>query len=160
MNQDPLFKEYLYPAKLKEGKTKCPCCSRVMKSFAKTLDKRLIELAWDIRIFLNKKKRERFEFCQVWEDHHKINDAQKLHYWGIIEKDGGDWVMTYKGKRFLDGKVQLPKRVWVFANRVVEEDDVYQVRVDNADPRWQECTLDYTNDYIVQDYKNIITANG
>lgn len=150
--QRGLFEQYLNPIKLKEGKSKCPCCGKRMRSYCKTLDQRLVNLAWDIMFYLKQNKTEKFTARHVWDDHEKINDFQKLHYWGIIERDGR-WTMTYKGKQFLMGSIQLPKRVWVFNNRVVMEEDNAFVTVDKADPRWQQYRTDYTLDYVPRKYQ-------
>ena len=153
--QKTLFAGYLDPVKLKEGKEKCPCCGKNLRAYAKNLDKRLIGLAWDILIYIEKNKLERFEAKWILDDHQKINDFQKLHYWGIIEEERGSskWRLTNKGRRFLMGEIQLPRKVWVFNNKVVLEEDEEMVNVDSVDERWQRCRLDYTMDYVPQKYQ-------
>ncbi len=87
------------------------------------------------------------------ENHQKLCDYNKLHYWGIIDKaeKGVGWKLTGKGYDFLMGKIQLPKELWIFNNRIVEESDE-MVTIENADPRWQECRSDWTFDYIPYRY--------
>ena len=33
-----LLEQYLDPIRLKEGKDKCPCCGKLMRSYCKTLE--------------------------------------------------------------------------------------------------------------------------
>ena len=148
--------------KLKAGKDKCPLCGRLCRAYCKSLDKRLIKLAWDILIWMRENKRHAFNPKEVWlEDHQKINDFQKLHYFGIIERthDSGWWKLTKKGYRFLMGEIQLPKRVWVFNNEILRDEqgnpvvEDEMVNVDNADERWQRERSDWVFDYLNYNYK-------
>lgn len=158
--QKGLFSEYMDPVRLKAGKDNCPCCERPMRAYAKTLDKRLVLLAYDIVDHLEKQQKEKFKMNDVWAleadpvvAHRKICDANKLHYWDLVrqEKRGGAWKITRKGYEFLTGKIQLPKTVWVFNDRVVLEDDT-MVHVGNVDERWQTSRADYVFDYVPQHY--------
>lgn len=142
LHQQALFKEFLDPITLKAGKTKCPCCGKVMRAYAKTLDKRLIELLKEIGRHKSFKPRQLFN-----EDHQKINDFQKLGYWDLIEKIKGGWKITDKGRRFLGGEIGLPKKLWIFNRKAVLEEDE-RIDVNGADFRWQKERLDYTMDYI------------
>ncbi len=153
-----LFQEYLNPLRLKAGKDKCPCCGKLMRAYCKTLDDRLVKLAWDIAIYLQKNKRQTFNPREVFTNYHHILDFQKLGYWGIVARTdkSGWWKMTKKGWAFLMGKIKLPKKVWVFNKKVVLEEDVYFVGVDNPDPRWQEERSDYTLDYLPHKYQTEI----
>jgi len=149
-------KHGLNPESLKRGDSKCFMCKRPMKAYAKYLNDSLVEQLKEISAFLKKKNRKTFCAKEIWQDHNQINNFQKLGYWGIIEKTrkGGFWRLTRKGKRFLAGKIQLPKKVWVFRNQVVLEEDEH-ITIDNPDPKWQEVRQDYTQDYIIQRYQPI-----
>ena len=54
------------------------------------------------------------------------------------------------------GEIQLPRKVWIFNNKVVLEEDMDFVNIGNANERWQRCRLDYALDYIPQKYQNEI----
>ena len=148
------FKEYLAPEKLKVGKTNCPCCGKLMRAYCKSLDDRLVKLAWDILIWRKEHKSKMFKFKEIWgEDYQTILDAQKLSYFGIIKRIKGTskWGMTRQGLNFLKGDIQLPRRVWIFNRRVILEDEL-MTRVDNPDPRWQTYRSSYTLDYVPKKY--------
>lgn len=151
MTQPNLFGQ-LDPIKLRAGTEKCPCCGKLMRAYAKTLDKRLIDLLFDACWYMTDNKGMTFNPRIVWkDDHQKINDFQKLGYWKLIQrtKSAGHWKITDKGWNFTAGQIQLPRRVWVFNRQVILEDDE-MVRVNHADPRWQTTRADYTMDYIPQ----------
>lgn len=145
--QDLLFKKYLDPTRLKLGKDKCPCCGKLLRSYCKSLDQRLVQLFYEI---MDSAKNGVFNPRGVFkDDHQKINDFQKLGYWNFIErtKRNGLWSITNRGIRFVTGKIQVPKRVWVFNNKVVLEEDEL-VDVARVDPRWQTERRDWSLDYI------------
>ncbi len=149
MTQQSLFFE---PEKLKKGKDKCPTCHRLMRSYAKTLDLRLIKIFYEIAE-VARQHDNYFNPRRVFmDDHHKVTDFQKLHYWGFIEKTkkSGLWKMKQKGWQFLKGNIQVPKRVWVFNNQVVSEDDDLMVHVGNIDDRWQQGRSDWAYDFVVK----------
>ena len=158
-SQGILFREYLDPIRLKEGKSKCPCCGKLMRAYCKTMDKRLVQLGYDILDYLEREKRMLFKPADVWGNeadtliaHRKICDVNKLHYWKLIESLKGGWTLTRKGFKFLTGRIQVPKSIWVFNDEVVLEDDT-MVHVGNVDERWQVERSDYTFDYIPQKYE-------
>ena len=143
---------------LKIGKKRCPCCGKLMRAYCKTLDKRLIKQAWDIKIFLREKRCETFNPREVWNDNYKmILDFQKLGYWAIVERTGrsGFWKMTERGNRFLLKGLALPRELWIFNNEVIESSED-MITVDQADERWQAFKDDYTMDYLPFNYNTKI----
>jgi len=128
----------------------CRYCAGIIRVRPKYLDKRLGELAWTIYKFIGGAEHTTFRGDNVFSDHKDISDFQKLGYFGIIEKAGHcRWGLTYQGKRFLEGKIQLPSRVWVLNNRIVDKDDT-MVSIDRLEARWQQEYQDYTLDYVPQ----------
>jgi hypothetical protein len=142
---------------LKAGKVKCPCCGHAVRAYCKTLDKRLVSLFEDIGLYLQQNKATTFNPRWVWQDdHHKINDFQKLHYWYLIKrKKAGQWEITPSGVKFLQGKRTLPKRVWIFNNEHVDHSEE-RVSIDQLDERWQQERSDWTWDFIPYQYKESI----
>ena len=137
-------------AKLKEGKDNCPCCGRLMRAYCKTLDARLVELLHEIYQYCREKNNPVFQPRIIWGDnHHKINDFQKLHYWGFIsryEDKTASWKLRQLGVDFLKGTVQAPVRLWVFKNEVIEQEAPNTISM--ISPRWQIQRSDYAMDYI------------
>ena|SRR3990167_3420831 len=145
--------------KLWQIKHTCPKCSYTFgeqeeRKYCKTLDKRLIVLLDEIRNHLKANKEFSFNPRHIWrtdiDAHHKIADFQKLGYWKIISKrpkHSGWWYITDKGKQFMKGEIQVPRRIWVKNKQVVEEDDEL-VSIIKLDPRWQISRSDYAMDFI------------
>ena len=141
---------------LKKGKkVKCPCCGHEVRWYKKTLCQRLVGEAYEIYNYVNWKFGA-FSFREVFkDDHHKVNDAQKLKYFGLIRKvdNNGLWKITQKGIDFLRGDISIPRAVWVYKNEVQMEDDVY-VHVGEVEPRWQQCRADWAMDYVAVGFNN------
>ena len=141
------------PTKVKEMVKKsgeCRFCHSLLRVRPKYLDKRLGELAWNIYKAVKGNESRSFRGDEVFISYKDICDFQKLGYFKIIEKSGHcRWRLTYKGKRFLEGKVSLPCRVFVLNNRVVAEEE-QQVTIDKLEPRWQSEHLDFVLDYYPQ----------
>ena len=71
----------------------------------------------------------------------EYNNFQKLRYNGLVAHaaDTGCWLITRRGANFLRGKIDLPKGVLIFRNRIqkyhktrVTVESVYK----NEDPYW------------------------
>jgi len=154
--QQVLFQNYLDPIKLKEGKTKCPCCNRAMKAFGYSLNENLIEYAGFIYDHCKYQKNDMFLSKHVSPDHKFLSQFQKLKPFGIIrrQKKSSYWKLTRLGKQFMEGRAALPEKVWVFNDEVVLESDE-QVNVGQAKrtKEWKQCSFDWVVDYIPQGYK-------
>lgn len=130
----------------------CRFCHSLLRIRPKYLDKRLGSYVVDIYKVVKDKS---FLAKQIWQEHNKIVDFQKLHYFGIIERVGYcRWKLTYRGLRFARGEIQLPKRVWILNNEVVDIDDE-PTDIKRLDSRWQDCRNDFTQDYIPQTKLNL-----
>lgn len=155
MQQQILFSQYTTPAKLKVGKDKCPCCGKLMRAYKKTIDTRLIKLLYEILVSRQGKTHGAWNPREVFKnDHHKINDFQKLHYFGLIsrsEHTNGYWKITDRGRYFLLKQIQIPKELWVFNNEVIEESDEL-TDISKVDERWQQIRADWTFDYMPYNY--------
>jgi len=155
LNADVLIREYIQRHKLnienlRRGKDTCPYCRRPLRAYCKSLDDRLVKLAWDILIWRKEHKSKLFKLKEIWgEDYQTILDGQKLGYFGIIKRIKGTskWGMTRTGLNFLKGDINLPKRLWVFGRRVIETEDEV-VNVKNPDPRWQVNKCDWASDFV------------
>jgi len=108
-------KHYLSVENLKKGKGRCFFCGKPLKAHTKTMDKRLIVSLLKIVRFIDEKKRKKlFTPSEVFGDNHlEIADFEKLSFWGLIKrtKKGSWWELTYKGRQFAKGNIQIPQRV-------------------------------------------------
>lgn len=151
------FSEYLDPIVLKEGKKSCPCCGRQMKAFGYTLNDDLIKIAVDIMAYCQLNKTKFFRSKDVSQDHKFLSQFQKLKLFKIINKEpkSSHWYLTKAGYSFLKGNISLPKKVWVFNNKVIlEEDEFVDVGIAKQTENWKRCQLDWCLDYILHPYKN------
>jgi hypothetical protein len=111
----------------------------------------------DIGRYLKNNRTTTFNPRWVWhEDHHKINDFQKLHYWYLIKRvKAGQWEITPSGVQFLKGVRSLPKIVWVFNNQHVDHSEE-RVSIGQLDDRWQQEKSDWAFDYIPYKYNESV----
>ena len=152
-----LFREaFLDPEKLIKGDQKC-LCDRHLRAFAKTMDKRLLDLMKMAADYLSKNQKQAedcFDKADVYGDSSKLNsDFNKLHCWGLVEMVRYRvYRFTTLGLRFLFGEAMIPKRVWVYNDEVILADDQL-VSANGLDERWQTSKQDYTFDYVIHRLK-------
>ena len=98
------------------------------------------------------KQKNLFEFNELTLNHTEYANYQKLRFHALIAKHkiGGEiiereWVITRRGFQFLRGEVQIPAKVKVFRNRVIDHDDqlVTVTNVMANFPYWEK-KFDYT----------------
>lgn len=150
---EELRKEFFDGLSIKSNKEEsglvCRLCGRDANKRPKYLDKRLVEYLYKIYDHTKERRMRSFDpkVC-LPIDQNTQNDFQKLHYWNFIERSdqAGVWNITNHGIQFVKGQIQVPKKVWVFDNVVVLEDDIL-VDVKSVDPRWQIEHADYSQDY-------------
>lgn len=84
-------------------------------------------------------------------DHSEYGNFQKLRFHALIARykvDGdwkkGDWLITSRGFKFLQGKIAIPKRVKTYKNKVIDHDTelVYLKDVVGSDP-YMETDFDF-----------------
>ena len=153
--QQHLFSEYLDPIKLKEGKQKCPCCQRPVKAYGYVITDKLVNLAYEITNWCSASSKLTFSPEEVFiGDYKALTQFQKLKMFGIIERTNhsGWWKLTKKGYKFLRGDIKLPRKVWVFADKVILKDDIF-VSINQIEKCWKERSQDWTLDYILQPYQ-------
>lgn len=135
----------------------CDCCDhgreKPKRAYCKTLDKRLVDLGFEAFNFLLDTQKKEFKTKDIWSEHKKLADFQKLGYWDIFRRTKHGWKITETGYRFLTGQLELPERIWVkdwlklkAPVRVSEE----LVGIGDLRPRWQTERADYTLDYILR----------
>lgn len=156
--QQILFSKYLDPLILKEGKIKCPCCQRKMVAYGYNLSDKLVKLAFQVVDWCSIHKTVCFNPKEVFDNELVANTQfQKLKLFGIIErtKKAGWWKLTYKGYKFLQGDIELPRKVWSFDGKVILKDDL-MTHISRIEPCWKKNSNDWILDYIIQPYKTMV----
>ena len=156
--QTILFEKYFTPKDLKKGDKNCPCCGRQVKAYGYNLSKNLLQYAGQIYDYCDKRNDGHFTSRDVFgDDHMGLTQFPKLKYSGIIKSvsKSDQWFMTKKGRDFLEGKIQLPRKAWAFNSKTVLEDDNL-IWVWQCSPDWKVCSGDWKIDYILQDYETTL----
>lgn len=77
---------------------------------------------------------------------HEWNNWTKLRFHALVAKvkedgvhDTGYWLLTRRGGEFLNGKTEIPKKVWTYRNKVVghSEETVYIKDVIGEQPTFE-----------------------
>ncbi len=149
MKQFPLFSEYTAEEFIKKDGVICDRCGTHFKAQCKTLDDRLVELAYRALKWTFDNNKKTFRIDDITKEHKEICDLQKLHYFGIIKKSdiSTRWKITDWGFEFLVGNRKMPRRVWVVNNEEIKRDEEV-IRSDEVRKRWQSTKADYTLDFI------------
>ena len=149
-----IFKgQYLDPLVLKEGKKCCPVCDRPLKSFGYVLTDKLVHLAFKIADHCQAGKTIYFNPQEIL-DIKEIKQYHKLGYWKIIEQDSKQswWKITKIGYRFLNGEIELPRKVWIWRGKVILKDDLL-AHISRLEPCYKQLVSDWCLDYILKPYK-------
>lgn len=73
----------------------------------------------------------------------QTNNFQKLRYFGLVAKiEGkpGHWLLTTRGKEFVEGRASVAKKVFVFHNAVQghSEETIYIADAVTENPYWRK----------------------
>jgi hypothetical protein len=112
----------------------CPHCGSTSNKYWHRLSPGLVGTLIKIRgavgakrvnsVHLQRDLAGRFELTKT-----EYNNAQKLRFHGLIAHDReagrGYWLLTKRGRKFLDGEITLPASVQTLNNRVVAYDELY-----------------------------------
>jgi hypothetical protein len=109
--------------------TNCPCCGQSVKLYKRKLNSGMAYALIQIYKF-DKTITEGYHFFEVGKELAKTGkvaialEYNKLAYWGLIETTindnpdensrSGFWRITDKGKLFVEGKITVPKQVYVY----------------------------------------------
>ena len=149
MKQYPLFSEFTAEEFIKKDGVVCDRCGTKFKAHCKTLDDRLVRLAYLALKWMFDNNKKTFRFDDVTKEHKEINDFQKLHYFGIIKKSTipTRWIITEWGFEFLVGGRKMPRRVWIVENNEVKRDED-MIRAEEVRERWQKERSDFSLDFL------------
>jgi hypothetical protein len=123
----------------------CPFCGAALKkhwhSLTKGLVRALIKIKTAVIMKGENKVHPRFDAnftANEW------SNLSKLRFHALIAKsdERGYWLLTHRGSQFLLGKMEIPKRVLTWRNKVVDYDPekvfVKDVVSDSDLPVWEE----------------------
>ena len=94
---------------------RCPHCDQLMNVYKRSLRKGLVEA-------LQRLDQRGWSRSSELGLPFGINgDFSKMRFWGLIykpTKDRNIWGLTWKGKKFLEGEIRIPKYVYIYNNSV------------------------------------------
>jgi hypothetical protein len=83
----------------------------------------------------------------------EYNTIYKLQHWGFLDpvknEEGkkaksGDWILTQKGRDFVQGKITVPYRTWTYDGQTVGyEGDQVSINDAMKNPKWSNTYEDY-----------------
>jgi hypothetical protein len=114
---------------LREGWEKgieCPCCTQLVRLWKHKLNS---AIARTLISMYNISKGRNDEWVHIMNEIHITTMYGIAEFWGVIEpKDhqkfeddkraSGMWRLTEKGKKFVEGKILIPKYLFIFNNKV------------------------------------------
>ena len=122
----------------------CPCCSQHAKVYRRNINYTIAA----VLILLARRAKENQTEQWLHVEKHIMNTGvfkvmprewQKLRYWDLMEpndlpaEDGnphnGYWRIPDTGMQFAEGKIKVPKYVWVFNNIVIAKSNKFMVDV-------------------------------
>lgn len=99
----------------------CQHCQAKMIEYTFTFNKGLAKCLWLLRDTTGPVEIKKLSMTRS-----QWTNFQKLRYWTFIApvlgenaKKGGYWKITEAGKRFLQGRIQVPKKVVMYRNQFV-----------------------------------------
>ena len=109
----------------------CPHCGQLMRARWENLSPGLIK---DLAIFHEAVLRKGKNEIHLQEDcnfnKNQYNNFQKLRYFGLVAKvdeegktRSGKWLLTSRGAQFLAGLIDIPKKVLIFNNHILERSE-------------------------------------
>ena len=145
-DEDPLFLD-----KLKKG-IECWGCGRERKRYPYSLNTYLATLAEKIFIYCRDKNTNQFTAQQVFGNEVRAyKQYHKLKIFGVLKKLKSEalWELTDRGSDWIQGEIELPERVWMFDNTIMEQEDRL-VSIGDVEPEWKTFRSEFLMDYIVE----------
>jgi hypothetical protein len=119
-------KAYLHDRRF-EG-ARCPCCDHMHRIYRRRVSRSQVRFMHDLATLSRQRTGIRLSFVDVREiagAHMRGGDYAKLAYWGLVQRapeDPGLWALTAKGWSFLQGRIRIPRYLWIEDGSVVRED--------------------------------------
>jgi hypothetical protein len=110
----------------------CPCCGRIVKKNPCNMSKTFAEALRLIYENLNKNPDKKWiHSTSSFLNFIKGGELGKLAHWGLIEarpgekadgnKRNGFWTITEKGKAFVENKIKIIRKLYIYNGRVVDQ---------------------------------------
>lgn len=119
----------------------CPTCGGKMVEYTHSLSKSLVRAFY--KAFRASDSIGSFKVSQLpGMSHSQLANLQKLRYWDMIRKapnsnaKGGEWIITRRGRDFIEGRISLSKKVITYRAEVVKFEGV-QVSVQDVTGGWK-----------------------
>lgn len=112
-------------ARSAEKGSNCPCCGQFVKRYKRKLTKTHVNYLLEL-YRIGKDDLERFihvsELISKSKQFAKTFSGEfaRLRHFGLIESGGdGNWRITRKGINFIDNKIEMPKYIKIYNNKVL-----------------------------------------
>ena len=100
-----------------KGSSRCPHCEQLTALRCLTLSKAHIQ-ALHVMLAIETGGRLATADDMAKQGRSVYCNYTQLKYWQLIEAANDDWRLTESGRQFLRGEIALPRKVWVFSDRV------------------------------------------
>lgn len=110
----------------------CPHCGQPIRQYRVGITKMMVNTLVKFRMAILDKGENRIHLINDFEGkdyeltRHEWNNFTRCRFHALavkVKDDPGYWLLTRRGADFLNGKVAIPKEVWIQNNRVVEHSD-------------------------------------
>lgn len=139
--------------KFKESEKECLCphCGAKMKGRDEVLSKGLVENLTKLREHVLKTKQNKVHLMKdLGLSKSGYNNFQKLRYFGLIahyknpetkKNELGYWLLTKRGNLFCKNKIEVPRKVLVFRNKIQDRSKEFisiELLLNSDTPYWYE----------------------
>jgi len=129
----------------------CPCCGAKLSGRWENISKGLVKNLIRFREQVLEKRENKIHLLKDLNlTHSQYNNFQKLRYHGLIahvidkqtkKDESGYWLLTKRGNLFIKNEISIPKKVFIFRNKIQERGkDLVSVhdilRDKNNEPYW------------------------
>lgn len=111
----------------------CEHCGQKIREYRVTITPMMVRTLVKFRMAVMSKGKNEVHILDDMKDkdfeltRHEWNNFSRLRFHALVAKvkdESGYWLMTKRGADFLNGKVEIPKSVWVNNNKVVDHDEI------------------------------------
>ena len=111
----------------------CEHCGQKIREYRVTITPMMIKTLVKFRMAVTDKGVNEVHILNDMKDkdyeltRHEWNNFSRLRFHALVakvENESGYWLITKRGADFLNGKIEIPKSVWVNNNKVVDHDDI------------------------------------
>lgn len=113
-------------------KNTCPHCGQSMREYKVSVTPILVKMLVKFRMAVLDKGENKVHLLKDMDGKdyeltkHEWNNFTRLRFHALavkVKDESGYWLMTKRGADFLNGKVEIPREVWIRNNRIVEHSE-------------------------------------